>query len=547
MVTFNLGFAPGTTLQQMVGFETAAKVWSSYLTDNLTLNLYVGVSSSLPSNVIGGALPGISASQSYNSIKSALIADAKSTDDQTATKTLPSNQITARFDLISANGSNNQVEAQSKTLNLTTANAKAMGRALPNGGTGLDGVIVFGSLSGSAYSWNYDYTRSTAAPANSLDFLSTAMHEIGHVLGFVSGVDKPGWLDSTVLNATQQSLYKAQLTTQILYTTPLDLFRDSALTLNKDRLDLSYGSNGGAKYFSIDGKTAIAQFSTGNDTSLGGNGEQASHWLSGTNGIMAPTLAPNQRLSISSLDLQAMDVIGWDLAPNAANLKLDLSALAGQSQQVLANRLGQTVTWLNANAVTAAASLSQDRSQDILTMVQNSQIYNWGTTTLNPFRQVIDMMSRQVVYGSFETLEELPGKSLAAPPTPASVAAASLAGVDAKGNHNPLLVPSQPVDRSIRAIVQAMNRYQSDADSFSHPDLPRATATTAKFVTFSGTQLPGIESKAAPLQGSQSPLGQAQRYFLGASARRPEASAPRSHASKSFEQDFDLLTSPKPG
>jgi hypothetical protein len=84
MATFNFTFDPGTTLQQMVGFEIAGRVWSSYLTDNTTINIHAGMSSSLGTNVIGGALPGIQANVQYQTYRDRFAADRKSTDDNTA-------------------------------------------------------------------------------------------------------------------------------------------------------------------------------------------------------------------------------------------------------------------------------------------------------------------------------------------------------------------------------------------------------------------------------------------------------------------------------
>jgi hypothetical protein len=420
MVNFNFSYAPGISLQQMVGFETAGRVWSAYLTDSVTVNLHVGVSSSLPANVIGGALPGIT-SQTFVDLKAQMAADVTSIDDWFAIDGISARankqDFKARFDLFDSKGKNNGTNATTRSLNLTRANAKSLGVALADGSTALDGVVVFGTLEGSAYTWSYDYTRTNPAPANSLDFLSTAIHEIGHVLGVVSGVDKPGWLDSSFNKDKKvQEAYKDFVSNSTTYTTPLDLFRYSANTLGTDLNDLSYGSRGGDKYFSIDGNTVIAQFSTGKDTSLGGSGEQASHWKQGTMGIMDPTLAPRARESITTIDLLALDVIGWNLAPNASNLSLNLSALLEQSQQGLAQRLGQTVTWLNANASTAAQNLARDRSQDIATMVKNSEVYDWGRpgngngsgngSGSGGFGQIIDLLQNQAVYTSFEMLDD---------------------------------------------------------------------------------------------------------------------------------------------
>ena len=43
----------------MLGFEMAGKYWSNHLTDDVTLDIFIDSSNSLPENVIGGALPGI--------------------------------------------------------------------------------------------------------------------------------------------------------------------------------------------------------------------------------------------------------------------------------------------------------------------------------------------------------------------------------------------------------------------------------------------------------------------------------------------------------
>src|SRR5579883_923668 len=236
MVNFNFSYAPGTSVQQMTGFEMAGRIWSSYLTDNTTLNLYVGVSSSLPGNVIGGALPGVRASQSYASIRAALRSDITSLDDQTAVNNLwIGNNFQARFDMYNLFGFNIGDSAASQTINLTRANAKALGINLSDDATALDGYILFGSLAGSSVTWNYDYTRSGSPAANSLDFLSTAIHEIGHVLGFVSGIDKPGWLNSQVVTLSDQLSYTANLDQRITYATTLDLFRYSNNTLYLDQ------------------------------------------------------------------------------------------------------------------------------------------------------------------------------------------------------------------------------------------------------------------------------------------------------------------------
>lgn len=56
---FRFTYGPNTSLEQMVGFEIAGGIWSSYLKDDVTLNLYVETTNLLPSGTVGGALPGL--------------------------------------------------------------------------------------------------------------------------------------------------------------------------------------------------------------------------------------------------------------------------------------------------------------------------------------------------------------------------------------------------------------------------------------------------------------------------------------------------------
>ncbi len=147
MTTFNFSFDPGTSIQQITGFQIAGQIWSSYLKDNTTLNIHVGVSSSLPKNVIGGALPGIRASQNYKNVVSGLFNDAKSSDDFSAMDNLQTKaDYEAQFDIFDLkNGNNKGGRVKTKSINLTSANAKSIGIGGGNA-TDLDGVILINDL-----------------------------------------------------------------------------------------------------------------------------------------------------------------------------------------------------------------------------------------------------------------------------------------------------------------------------------------------------------------------------------------------------------------
>jgi hypothetical protein len=393
-LNFNFSYAPGTSLEQMLAFEMAGNIWSSYITDNTTVNIYIETTNDLPENVIGGALPGIAADRRYQDWRNKLGSDRTSAQDN-----LAFNNMQDETDKFTALIDGYKIDNNEK-LNMTRANAKAL-NMLSGNPNDLDGYIVMSNLANlSNVSWNYDVSSNTVSN-NSLDFLSVGVHEIGHILGFVSGVDKPGWLSQkTEYNQNNIDDYYASLIGTLNNATPLDMFRYSAESiaeggLSEHWIDMSVGGN---PYFSVNGgQTALGYFASGEDTSLGGDGEQASHWEERSNplGIMDPTLHKGQKRNIAALDLQAMDAIGWDLNYNLRDgissneLGLDLTTLKALSEQELADRLGISVADLYNNATGSAQALTGDRNQDLETMIENSKIYEWGTNPVcNPVNGV---------------------------------------------------------------------------------------------------------------------------------------------------------------
>ena len=55
MSELNITYAEGTSLNQILAFETAGAIWSAYLEDQATINIHVEVTDQLDDNVIGGA------------------------------------------------------------------------------------------------------------------------------------------------------------------------------------------------------------------------------------------------------------------------------------------------------------------------------------------------------------------------------------------------------------------------------------------------------------------------------------------------------------
>ena len=333
-VEFNFSFADGATDEQILGFELAGEIWSQYLRDsfhgdNLEINIHVEIGDDLlPDNIIGGAFPTIETGVHYKDIFAAIDNDATTETDRVVVDNLLDQK---KIDLLV--GEN--VIDKNFQMHSTRANLKALGLIAGNSGQ-LDGYIVMNSLESSeSVNWNYDYLGGSKE--GTVDFLSVAQHEIGHAIGFISGIDYQGWSEDS-------QGYDGKALTHM---TSMDLFRYSLASANLGMNDLTFGESA---FFSIDGTidNALAM-STGEDY-------QGSHWQDETLedgiGIMNPTLGLNERWSISQNDLLVMDSIGWDVV-YPAEINLEALYCAAQSQVETAwieNRIDDVDSILNTEA-----------------------------------------------------------------------------------------------------------------------------------------------------------------------------------------------------
>lgn len=304
-LSFNFTSSGVVDPQAFAGFQAAGDVWSSVLTDPVTINVQIGYASLggsilAQTNFNEGIIP-------YSSFRTVIRNDRITADDFTAFSNLPSG---TSFNLLidytsnSPNGAgsatpylDNDGDANNTTIRMTFANAKALG-LLPANNSAIDAQLTFNS------DLLFDFDRTNGINSGSYDFVGLATHEIGHALGFISGVDI---LDSNSPNGT--TYYPDNAFT---YVYPLDMYRFSgtSITLGGFRT-IDWTANNETKYFSIDGgATSITTFSTGISK---GDGLQASHWKDNLGiGILDPTAARGELLQITNNDIRALDVIGYN-------------------------------------------------------------------------------------------------------------------------------------------------------------------------------------------------------------------------------------------
>ena len=413
---FDFSYSAGTSWEQIVAFETAGMMWSDYLKDDMTVNIHVEMTDSLPDNVIGGALPGMVANVNYTTFRQKYKADIKSWVDREGYDSLSVMRegyggigpggTWEKFEAIIDMGSKLVMEDSSE-LNMTRANAKALGLVYKND-RALDGYIKMNNLSGTSLKWDYNPWWT---PSGSLDFLSTAVHEIGHVLGFVSGVDKYQGVNFNNIGDFYSYFgndYNARqfMEDNVLdYANPLDLFRHSDKSINYNSshhssndkvIDLSVGN---PSYFGPEKKWFA--FATGKNTSVNGDGFQASHWKQNNDegwvqGIMDPLMKPGVMRRISNRDLIAMDAIGYDTNYKAHNLMnstnastswkpvtghgTDLGTLQWRAKDHIAKTLhgngeAHWVDWWIQNDPNYSGAMTRNRDWDVNNMIDRSELY----------------------------------------------------------------------------------------------------------------------------------------------------------------------------
>lgn len=284
-------------------FRRATQAWQSEFSDDMTVFVEYSFAS-LDEGVLSSNISGTDR-YSYTEFWSAIGDDATTSDDASMFAALPTGTSFSVYinKTTEAGGSSFEIPyvdddggRNNTNVRITSANAKSLGLKNPHA-TVSDGVVIFND----AFDWDFD--SSDGISEGHLDFEGVAIHELGHTLGFESGID--------ILDISGDGTASDD---DFGFVSSIDFLRfsdDSELA----GADIDWTADSRAKYFSING--GLTSGAAGNSHwSLGllnGDGEQASHWKDGLNlGAMDPTTGFEMINPISGLELVAFDVIGYD-------------------------------------------------------------------------------------------------------------------------------------------------------------------------------------------------------------------------------------------
>lgn len=319
-INFNFEEQPGMPQEVVDGFVRAGALWQHLLDDDITVNLSIGFKQ-LPFGVLGST-GSEKLAVTYTEFVDAMGTQPQSADDTSAVQSL---QAVPAFQLLINRTSDNPAgsgsaqiflddngSANNTTIRLTRANAKALG-LLPAAASGSDASITFSS------DFNWDFEPDDGIDANHFNFVFVAAHEIGHMLGFTSGVD--------ILDYYSPPRAGPFHSNEFTYVNAADVFRFSAESVAQGAGTIDWAADNRPKFFAIDGgATNLGEYSRGRDH---GDGQQASHWRDNQGlGLMDPTVAPGEVSQITDLDSQFFDVIGYELAdaqippPTVADLSI---------------------------------------------------------------------------------------------------------------------------------------------------------------------------------------------------------------------------------
>ena len=284
--------------QAKAAFQRAAAKWEAIIRTPITIVVDVDFGptrfgTAYPSGVLGSTgtqtLP-LSGPDLYLAVRDSLLEVADNA------------QQTAVYNALPANALPTDLGPVTNSISASTANFRALGALDPVANPATE-PASFGAPPSIGFNSNFafDFDPSDGVDFDKFDFDSTAVHEIGHALGFITDMG-----------------IKELSPTRPVFPTPWDLFRfrPGGLVFN------SLGSRqrvmvaGGEQTYFIGGEEFALATGTPNGTN--GDGNQGSHWKDFEQtgnyiGIMDPTGARGERLDLTAADLIALSYFGYQL------------------------------------------------------------------------------------------------------------------------------------------------------------------------------------------------------------------------------------------
>ena len=349
---FHIEIVPGLELRSQPGalaaVHRAADQWEAMFFDPITVTIHVDLFSRAqdsPAGVLGLASP-VGVEMPYSEVRAAMQSDGLIEGDDEIVARLPdADVIEFAYPAGLSAGEN---------IFLAKANAKALGLHSQEVDDLLgvsDGRILLNPFhDATSNDGRFDFNREDGIEPGSFDFESVVVHEIGHILGFISATDQIDSVD-------QANSVGPTVTT--VSPTPLDLFRFRSLVgPNNPRTPAAFEtirrelrpSTPAVLDFVLESGWSELQteypVELGVDAGPNGDfGYQASHWqledlFGETIGVMAPALGAQTVSPISNVDLRAFDLIGFDILPpgvpaSAPTLNDDQAVITGSDRAVI--------------------------------------------------------------------------------------------------------------------------------------------------------------------------------------------------------------------